>query len=74
MDNKKENFKRISENRVNKILQLLDQLSNLTNTSFYDYSEEDIEKIFTTIEDETKKTKEILLSAKSKKKKAKFEL
>ena len=74
MDNKKENFKRISENRVNKILHLLDQLSNLTNTSFYDYSEEDIEKIFTTIEDETKKTKEILLSAKSKKKKAKFEL
>ncbi len=74
MDNKKENFKRISENRVNKILQLLDQLSNLTNTSFYDYSEEDIEKIFNTIEDETKKTKEVLLSAKSKKKKTKFEL
>lgn len=73
MDNKKENFKRISENRVNKILQLLGQLSNLTNTSFYEYTEEDIEKIFSTIEAESNKTKTILLNAKSKKKK-KFEL
>lgn len=73
MENKKENFKRISENRVNKILQLLDQLSNLTNTSFYEYTEEDIEKIFSTIEAESNKTKSILLNAKSKKKK-KFEL
>ena len=73
MDNKKENFKRISENRVNKILQLLDQLSNLTNTSFYEYTEEDIEKIFATIDAESEKTKNILLNAKNKKKK-KFEL
>ena len=74
MDNKKENFKRISENRVNKILQLLGQLSNLSNTSFYEYSEKDIEKIFDAIENESQKTKKKLLDAKIKKKRNKFEL
>ena len=49
-NNKKENFKRISENRVSKILVLLDQLTNLTNTSFYEYTDDDIIKIFDAIE------------------------
>lgn len=72
VENKKENFKRISENRVNKILTLLSQLSNLTNSSFYEYSEEDIEKIFNAIEREAKKTKKVLLDAGEKKTKKKF--
>ena len=65
-ENKKENFKRISENRVTKILNLLDQLTNLTNTSFYEYSDEDIEKIFTAIEQATASSKETLLKANNK--------
>lgn len=65
-ENKKDNFKRISENRVTKILNLLQQLTNLTNTSFYEYSDEDIEKIFNAIEEETKKSKETLLKANNK--------
>ena len=75
MENKKENFKRISENRVSKILDLLTHLTNLGNTSFYEYSDDDIEKIFNAIEEETRKTKEKLLQANSKKRKPKrFEL
>lgn len=75
MENKKENFKRISENRVSKILVLLSQLTNLTNTSFYEYTDEEINKIFSTIENEVKKSKEALLRANNKDKKNKrFEL
>lgn len=67
-ENKKENFKRISENRVSKILNLLEQLTNLTNTSFYEYSDEDIEKIFSAIEKATISSKETLLKANNKEK------
>ena len=42
MENKKENFKRISENRVSKIIMLLSQLTNLSNSSYYEYTDEDI--------------------------------
>lgn len=75
MENKKENFKRISENRVSKILVLLSQLTNLSNSSYYEYTDEDIEKIFTAIEEETKKSKKMLLKGKNNKKRQKrFEL
>lgn len=75
MENKKENFKRISENRVSKILVLLSQLTNLSNSSYYEYADEDIEKIFSAIEEETKKSKELLLKGKNNKKRQKrFEL
>ena len=75
MENKKENFKRISENRVSKIIMLLSQMTNLSNSSYYEYTDEDIEKIFTAIEEETKKSKEMLLKGKNNKKRQKrFEL
>lgn len=69
---KRDNFKRISENRVSKILTLFEQMNNLTNTSFYEYSDEDIEKIFNTLEEELMKTKKNLLNNKRKNKR--FEL
>ena len=73
--NKRDNFKRISENRVSKILVLLSQLTNLTNTSFYEYTDEDIIKIFDTLEAEMKKSKDNLLRINDKNKKNKrFEL
>lgn len=73
--NKRDNFKRISENRVSKILVLLSQLTNLTNTSFYEYTDEDIIKIFDTLEEEMKKSKDVLLRINDKNKKNKrFEL
>ena len=75
MENKKENFKRISENRVSKILNLLSQLTNLSNSSFYEYTDEEIEKIFKAIEEATKRSKEHLLKSNDKKRRNKrFEL
>ena len=57
MTDKKNNFKRIAENRTNKIIDMLELLGNLSNTSFYEYSDADIEKIFSAIEDQLEKTR-----------------
>lgn len=74
MENKKENFKRIAENRVNKILTLYKQLENLGNTSFYEYTNEQIEKIFETLEIELENTKKKLIKENREKGKKRFEL
>ncbi len=74
MDIKRDNFKRISENRVSKILAMLAQLTNLGNSSYYEYTDEDIEKIFKAIELETKKSKETLLRRNKNKNPKRFEL
>ena len=73
MDVKKDNFKRISENRVSKILMMLEQLTNLGNTSFYEYTDEEIEKIFDAIDKQSKKSKEYLIKKINKNQK-RFEL
>lgn len=57
MIDKKSNFKRIAENRTNKIIDMLELLGNLSNTSFYEYSESDVEKIFNAIDEQVEKTK-----------------
>jgi len=65
MTDKKSNFKRIAENRTNKIIDMLDLLGNLSNTSFYEYNEADIEKIFAAIEEQLDKTKKKFLKKKN---------
>ena len=57
MNGKQENFKRIAESRVNKIITMVSSLENLTNTSYYEYSEEQVEAIFQAIQDQLDKTK-----------------
>ena len=49
---KEENFKRLAENRTNKIIDMLRLLGNLSNTSNYSYSEEQVKTIFSAIEQE----------------------
>lgn len=71
IDEKKQNFKRIAEKRTEKIIDDLRLLGNLSNTSNYEYSSEDVEKIFNTLSNE-------LMTARSKfnskKKKGTFKL
>ena len=43
-------FVRIAEGRVNRILEGLDSLGKCSNRSNYDYSEDDVKKIFNEIE------------------------
>lgn len=47
---KKENFRRIAQNRTNKIVEQISKLQNLQNSSFYEYTEEEIMNIFETIQ------------------------
>ncbi len=56
-ETKRERFIRIAEARTNKILDMLKLLGNCSNKSNYDYSEDDIKKIFSAIEKETKNAK-----------------
>ncbi len=73
MNNKQANFKKIAENRTNKIIDMIASLGNLSNTSYYEYTEEQIERIFEAIEQELKKQKKALMPKKDGKKK-RFEL
>ena len=72
MSVKSENFIRISENRVNKIVILISKLSNLMNPSFYEYSDEQIDKLFNRIQKELDKEKKEF--KKNSRKKHKVEL
>ncbi len=49
---KEDNFRRLAENRTNKILNMLNLLGNLSNTSNYSYTEEQVNTIFDAIESE----------------------
>jgi len=54
---KKERFKILAEYRTNLILRRLKVLGNCANRSAYEYTEEDIGKIFSEIEKKVKETK-----------------
>lgn len=66
---KQENFKRIADNRVNKIVDLISKLHNLSNTSFYEYTEEQISEMFNIIEKELEKQKQLFANDKKKERK-----
>ena len=54
---KTDRFKRVAENRTNKIIDQIRLLGNCANRSNYEYSEEYVKKIFSAIESELKETK-----------------
>ena len=72
MEVKRENFKRIAESRTNKIIELISKLQNLTNPSFYEYTEEEIDSIFSAIQEELDKQKETFKNNINKKKRFKL--
>ena len=67
MDIKKENFKRISENRIKKINDLISKLHNFNNPSFYDFEDKEIYDMFKQIQDELDKQKRIFMEERNKK-------
>jgi hypothetical protein len=54
---KRERFIRIAEARTNKLLEMLRLLGNCADKNNYEYSEDDVKQIFSTLEKELKKTK-----------------
>lgn len=64
-ETKRERFVRIAEARTNKILEMMRLLGNCSSKSNYDYTDEDIKKIFVTLEKELKNTKNKFLGVDS---------
>ncbi len=57
VNEKRERFKKLAEYRTNEILRRLKTLGNCANRSAYEYTEEEINKIFAVIERKTKEIK-----------------
>ncbi len=56
-ESKHEKFVRVAESRTNKIINMIRLLGNCSNTATYDYTDEDVKKIFSTLESELKACK-----------------
>lgn len=69
MDTPKKRFKRLATKRTNEILYRLKVLGNCSNRSFYEYTEDDMNKIFRAVEDQVR-----FIKAKFKRPKSKIRL
>lgn len=56
-ENKNERFKRLAKQRGDRILKDLQLIGNLSNTNNYEYSDDEVNKIFNTINNEFKTQK-----------------
>jgi len=65
-ETKRQRFVRLAEARTNKILEMMRLLGNCSSKANYDYTEEDIKKIFTALERELKNTKNRFLGVEAK--------
>ena len=54
IESKSERFVRIAEKRTNKIIDMIQLLGNCSNRATYDYTRDDVKKIFGVIESELK--------------------
>ena len=66
-ETKRERFVRLAEARTNKILDMLKLLGNCSSKTNYEYSDEDVKKIFAAIEREMKNAKAKFVGADSQK-------
>jgi len=66
-ETKREKFVRLAEARTNKIIDMLQLLGNCSNTSAYDYTSQDVDKIFNAIEAEIREAKKKFSKIESKK-------
>ena len=68
-ETKRDKFVRLAEARTNKIISMINLLGNCANPRVYEYSKEDVKKIFSAIEEELKiaKSKYEILDNESKK-------
>lgn len=56
-ETKRQKFVRLAENRTNKILDMIQLLGNLSSPGTYEYSQQDVEKIFNAIDNASKEAK-----------------
>ena len=66
-ETKRDKFVRLAEARTNKIIDMLQLLGNCSNSNAYDYTQQDVDKIFGAIEAELKEAKKKFNKLESKK-------
>jgi hypothetical protein len=66
METRKERFNRLASKRTNDLINKIRILGNCSNKSSYEYTEEDVNKIFRAIEKELKLTKSKFSSTRTK--------
>lgn len=72
--NKRERFVELGEARVRKAAQTLRLIGNLSNTSNYEYSQEDAQKILSALDNEMKLLRAKFQAALSRRSKDEFKL
>ena len=65
-ETKRQKFVRLAEARTNKIIGMLQVLGNCSNSSAYDYTQQDVDKIFLAIEAEVREAKKKFSKIESK--------
>lgn len=65
-------FKNLAEKRTQKILDTLDLIANLSVKNNYDYSEEEVNEMFSAIENKTSEVKKLFIKQKAQKTAFKF--
>ncbi len=66
-ETKPDKFVRLAEARTNKIIDMIQLLGNCSNSGAYDYTQQDVDKIFTAIENELREAKKKFSKVDSKK-------
>ena len=66
-ETKREKFDRLAEARTNKTIAMIQLLGNCSNSSAYDYTQQDVDKIFAAIEAEIREAKKKFNRIESKK-------
>lgn len=56
-ETKRERFVRLAEARTNKIIDMIQLLGNCANTGTYEYTQQDVDQIFSAIEAELREAK-----------------
>lgn len=69
---KRKRFEKVAGKRVQFIIDKLDLLGNCSNRSNYEYSEEDVKKMFSTIKSRTKQIEILFKEELEKQNKSKF--
>ncbi len=66
-ETKRDKFVRLAEARTNKIIDMLQLLGNCSNSNAYDYTQQEVDKIFNAIEAEIREAKKKFNKIDSKK-------
>lgn len=74
MESKHQKFVRLAEGRTNRIIDSVRSLAKLANKNHYDYSNDEVQKIFAALKNEIDEAKSTYTAALSRDEKNKFKL